>query len=140
MIDSFPLDTVRHLRRYRQILSVFLKHGFGFTLDYLRLRRPFLRLTLRRPTEIRAFETVATHFRLAPRGLGPTFVKLGKILSAHPGLLPPTNITELSKPQDSVPPAVRGEVLLLLEEDLGCDIEQSFVGAGIATILFVATG
>ncbi len=123
-----PLRTVRHLRRYRQILSVFLKHGFGFALDYLGLRRPYLRLTLRRPTEMRAPETMATHFRLALEELGPTFVKLGQILSTRPDLLPLTYIAELSKLQDSVPPAPWGEVRSLLVEELGRDIEQLFVG------------
>jgi ubiquinone biosynthesis protein len=48
--------------------------------------------------------TPAQHFRLALEELGPTFIKLGQILSTRPDILPPDFIKELSKLQDSAPP------------------------------------
>lgn len=121
-----PLRTVHHICRYRQILSVFIKHGFGFALDYLGLMRPHIRLTLRHPTEIQITEAIASHIRLALEGLGLSFVKLGQIFSTRPDLLPPVYIAELSKLQDSVPPAPWEEVQLIIIQDFGSEMEQAF--------------
>ena len=51
--------------------------------------------------------------------LGPTFIKLGQLLSTRPDILPPAYITEFSKLQDSVPPADYDEVKTVIEDDLG---------------------
>ena len=51
--------------------------------------------------------------------LGPTFIKLGQLLSTRPDILPPEYIEEFSKLQDSVPPAPWDEARLVLESDLG---------------------
>ena len=51
--------------------------------------------------------------------LGPTFIKLGQLLSTRPDILPPEYIEEFSKLQDSVPPARWEEARVVLEEDLG---------------------
>ncbi|HHH82944.1 MAG TPA: hypothetical protein ENL35_08135, partial [Chloroflexi bacterium] len=121
-----PLRTIRHLRRYRQVLGVFLKHGFGFALDYLGIRRPLLSLPRRRRTEMPIREGMALHLRLALEELGPTFVKLGQILSTRPDLLPPAYIAELSKLQDAVPPTAWDAVRALLEQELGREVVQVF--------------
>jgi predicted unusual protein kinase regulating ubiquinone biosynthesis (AarF/ABC1/UbiB family) len=57
--------------------------------------------------------------------LGPTFIKLGQLLSTRPDILPPEYIEEFSKLQDSVPPAQWEEAKLVLESDLG-PIEERF--------------
>jgi ubiquinone biosynthesis protein len=46
----------------------------------------------------------AEHFRLALEELGPTFIKLGQVLSTRPDLLPSDFILQLYKLQDSVTP------------------------------------
>ena len=49
----------------------------------------------------------AEHLRDALEELGPTFAKLGQILSTRPDLMPPEFVEELSLLQDRVPPAWR---------------------------------
>ena len=49
-------------------------------------------------------QDLPAHFRQALEELGPTFVKLGQVLSTRPDLLPPAYVAELSKLQDAVPP------------------------------------
>ncbi|WMT45246.1 MAG: AarF/ABC1/UbiB kinase family protein [Cuniculiplasma divulgatum] len=51
--------------------------------------------------------------------LGPTFIKLGQVLSARPDLLPREYIKSFEKLQDEVPPAPFAEVKPIIERNLG---------------------
>ena len=59
--------------------------------------------------------------------LGPTYVKLGQLLSTRPDLLPPEYIQALETLQSSVPPVPWEEVKPQLEADLGCPLSEQFV-------------
>jgi len=51
--------------------------------------------------------------------LGPTFIKLGQLLSTRPDILPPAYIEVLEDLQDDVPPAPWEESRTVLEDELG---------------------
>ncbi|MFB6296683.1 MAG: ABC1 kinase family protein [Halobacteriales archaeon] len=51
--------------------------------------------------------------------LGPTFIKLGQLLSTRPDVLPPEYVEVLSQLQDEVPPAPWAEARLVIEDELG---------------------
>jgi len=68
----------------------------------------------------------AEHFRQALEELGPTFVKLGQILSTRPDLIPADFITELEKLQDSVTPTPWEQIEAELETQYGQPLEQVF--------------
>ncbi len=57
--------------------------------------------------------------------LGPTFIKLGQLLSTRPDVLPPEYIDVLSALQDEVPPADWDDARRVLEDELG-PVEERF--------------
>jgi predicted unusual protein kinase regulating ubiquinone biosynthesis (AarF/ABC1/UbiB family) len=68
----------------------------------------------------------AQRLRTALEELGPTFAKLGQILSTRPDLLPPEFVNELATLQDNVSPLTEHEVVSVLEQDLGVPWEDVF--------------
>ena len=58
--------------------------------------------------------------------LGPTFVKLGQLLSTRVDLLPPAYLEALSRLQDSVEPVPFEEIKAVVEEDLGVRLSKAF--------------
>ena len=70
----------------------------------------------------------AARLRAALDELGPTFAKLGQILSTRPDLLPPAFVDELATLQDRVTPLTEAEVVSVMEEELGVPWEDVFDG------------
>src|SRR5207244_10295630 len=101
------------LRRATTIGGIMAKHG---------LRELFTRSK----TDTESTRTRARRFRTALEELGPTFAKLGQILSTRPDLLPPAFVEELSTLQDNVPPLTQEEVVTVMEEELGVPWEDVF--------------
>lgn len=123
---GFPTITrpIRHVQRYRQILTVLTRHGFGFLLSQLPTE-PFLLRDLH-PFPKREPSSLPAHFRQALEELGPAFVKLGQVLSTRPDLLPPSYIVELSRLQDKVQPVSWDKIRKVLEEELDDPLEDIF--------------
>jgi ubiquinone biosynthesis protein len=121
--------TPRHLNRYRQIVEVLARHGFGAVVGQLGLER-YLNLPrrlLRQEPPTTTGITPTQRMRLALEELGPTFVKLGQMLSTRPDLLPPAYIAELSRLQDNVPPVSWEPIKERIEAELGQTVEQAFI-------------
>jgi predicted unusual protein kinase regulating ubiquinone biosynthesis (AarF/ABC1/UbiB family) len=70
--------------------------------------------------------SAAKGFRDALEELGPTFAKLGQILSTRPDLLPPAFIEQLSTLQDHVKPLTEAEVVGVMEQELQVPWEDVF--------------
>ena len=68
----------------------------------------------------------AQALRSALEELGPTFSKLGQVLSTRPDLLPSEFIEELATLQDNVPPLTEAEVVAVMEQELGVPWEDVF--------------
>jgi ubiquinone biosynthesis protein len=114
--------TYRHLNRYRQILRVLFKYGFGDLIDILKIEQYLeigLQMISRKRREKIEKLTRAERLRMALEELGPTFVKLGQILSTRPDLIPFEYIKELSKLQDQVPPFPYDDVRETIKSETG---------------------
>ncbi|MDM8539520.1 AarF/ABC1/UbiB kinase family protein [Desulfococcaceae bacterium HSG9] len=121
--------TYRHLTRYRQILGVFFKYGFGDFIERLKIDQ-YIEIGLqmiakdRRPRVERL--AGAQRLRMAIEELGPTYIKLGQILSTRPDLIPPDVLSELAKLQDHVPPRDYHAIRQVFEDDFGQFPEKLF--------------
>ncbi|NTW01912.1 MAG: AarF/ABC1/UbiB kinase family protein [Oscillochloris sp.] len=117
----------RYLGRYREIAQVLVGHGFGYVVEQLGLisllslpRRFVLRVPPAPPL------SSAERLREALIALGPTFVKLGQVLSTRPDLLAADFVHELSKLQDTVPSFPSHIAIATIEESLGRSISEMF--------------
>jgi ubiquinone biosynthesis protein len=111
------LSTVRDLDRLRQIVGVLVRHGFGEIIG-----RTALGSLVSGKSEAQKNQTVGERVRLVVQDLGPSFVKLGQILSTRPDLVPAEVILELKKLQDRVPPVPFAEIRDVIEADLSGSI------------------
>jgi ubiquinone biosynthesis protein len=119
----------KHLHRYREIIQVMVRHGFGNVVDQLGLQRylSLPRRALKRGTAREEKHTTPQHLRLAIEELGPTFIKAGHILSTRPDLLPLPYLRELAKLQDEVPPAPWDQVRQQIETEFQKPFAEIFL-------------
>ena len=121
--------TYRHINRYREIITVLVKHGFGDLVTNTNLekyidfgKKIIYGKTIPKIATLSRWERI----RMALEELGPTFIKFGQIMSNRPDLLPQELIIELEKLQDSVPPFAEKAARQLIEEELGKPISDLF--------------
>ncbi len=121
--------TYRNFKRYRQILTILFKYGFGEIFSTLNLDQYIeasLKMLFKKEQENIQKLTRAEKVRKILEELGPTFIKFGQILSSRPDLIPLDYIRELEKLQDDVPPFPFADVVGIIEEELGKPPEQLF--------------
>ncbi len=118
-----------NINRYREIISVLIKHGFGELVSQANLekyvdlgKKIFIR---KRDKEIIQF-TVWERIRMVIEELGPVFVKFGQIMSTRPDFLPPELILELEKLQHSVPHFSFDEVKKIIESEFDKPLNEIF--------------
>jgi ubiquinone biosynthesis protein len=113
---------VQDLGRLQQIVAILAKYGFGqlFTTIGVGGEGP--------PAADPEMATspLARRLRKALVELGPTFVKLGQVLSVRPDILPPDVIIEFQSLQDRVPPMSAEDVDAILREELALPPDEVF--------------
>ncbi|GAK60251.1 ubiquinone biosynthesis protein UbiB [Candidatus Vecturithrix granuli] len=121
------LHTVRNVQRVRHIATVLIKHGFGQVIEKLDLEyRIFVKKFAKTSSEVHPQLSIAERSRMVLEELGPTFAKLGQVLSTRPDLLPASFIHELKKLQDQVPPISFHEISDQITISLGKTPDQLF--------------
>jgi ubiquinone biosynthesis protein len=121
---------IRTIRRYRTILGVLIKYGFGHFVEqlnidyYLELGKRFVTLD-KIPKDLERLSQ-SQRLRLAMEELGPTFIKLGQLLSTRPDVLGSEYIHEFSKLQDKVPAVSFEEINAQIQRELGYPAEELF--------------
>ena len=113
----------RHLKRYKQIALLLLKYGRGDLVNALGMQEAI--------DPSRAASSVpaaASADQLADdlEAMGPTFVKLGQVLSSRPDLLPQPYLAALSRLQDRVTAFAYDEVEQIVAAELGVRVVNAF--------------
>jgi ubiquinone biosynthesis protein len=122
------------LERYREIASVLSRHGLSFIIRATGLER-FEPAALERGRD-----SNPENLRHALEQLGPTFVKLGQLLSTRSDILPPDYLVELAKLQDHAP-AVPGEVIRqLIIDELGDEPNKVFASFTLKPLASASIG
>ncbi|AGB41762.1 putative unusual protein kinase [Halobacteroides halobius DSM 5150] len=118
----------RHIKRYREIVEVLIKHGFGYLVEVMDLYHlvPLTKRLKKLDSSKPPKDTRAIRIRKVLEELGPTFIKLGQLLSTRPDLLPRSYIEELEKLQEEVPPMDFEQVVKRVEEELGGSYHNYF--------------
>ncbi len=121
--------TYKNIARIRQIVNVFLKHGFGQFIETLNLQR-FIPLRkkfkfLSKSSEVER-HTIPQRLRMAFSELGPSFIKLAQVLSSRPDLITAVYADEFKKLQDRVPPFQTSIARHLISSELNRDFEELF--------------
>lgn len=121
--------TFKHLGRYREIVGVLVKYGFEDILIQMnvdRIIRRTRKIFLKKESKQHRHKSRGERVRLALEELGPTFIKLGQMLSTRFDLIPPAYLTELRRLQDEVSPFPFHEVRTIVENELNGSIKSKF--------------
>ncbi|MBA2321247.1 MAG: AarF/ABC1/UbiB kinase family protein, partial [Deltaproteobacteria bacterium] len=102
---------VRDLGRLQQVVAVAARHGFGILVAGIRI--PGF------PRVEATFDSNPARAVAALQELGPTFVKLGQVLSTRPDLIPEAWCLAFESLQDDAAPLAPSEIQATLAEHLG---------------------
>jgi len=116
-----PALKARHAPRYAELGRLLLKHRDAATIEEAELPGLDDVEADGEPTEEDARQLAESL-----ESLGPTFVKLGQLLSTRSDLLPPVYLEELGRLQDRVQPFPGDEAVALVEEELGVRVSRAF--------------
>lgn len=130
MLPFFKINrSIRSIRRYLNIVRVLSAYGFDQALETLGLTDMLVRsrrLISKKDVPDIARLSAAERMRLVLEELGPTFVKLGQLLSTRPDVIPLAFVHEFEKLQDDVPSFPFAEVTSQLVRELGGPVESFF--------------
>jgi ubiquinone biosynthesis protein len=110
-----------HIKRYKNIAKLFMKYGRGDVVKSAGL------LDDLEPDEVAVEgEPKAEELAKDLEQMGPTFVKLGQLLSSRGEVLPPAYLSALERLQDDVAPFPFEEVEQIVTEELGVRLSKGF--------------
>lgn len=111
----------RHFHRYREIASVLAKHGWGWLLESVGISEH-----LGKQAHARREGAAPAHIREMLEELGPTFIKMGQLLSTRSDIVPLAYVEELSKLQDTAPTLPISVVYSVIENEFGVPVRHLY--------------
>jgi ubiquinone biosynthesis protein len=115
--------TPEKIKRYKDIALFLLKHR---SKDLIRTGTAE-EVLLQEDKEEKDVKSEAEKFAEDLENLGPTFIKLGQLLSTRPDFLPPDYINALTRLQDDVDPFPLDQVEHIIQDELGVRISKAFL-------------
>jgi ubiquinone biosynthesis protein len=117
------LHLLRDAVRAKEIVAILLKYRFDEFLEHIDTPAAWLRKIA---PPVRGAYTLERRLRMAIEELGPTFIKIGQVLSTRPDILPAAWIEELEGLREQVRPVPFAEIRPALERELGSTLEETF--------------
>jgi predicted unusual protein kinase regulating ubiquinone biosynthesis (AarF/ABC1/UbiB family) len=125
-----------HFRRYTQVARLFWKYGRGDIARRLRVDETWGSDAYEPDDGDPKPEQLVDDLE----AMGPTFVKLGQVLSGRPDLLPPSYLQALSRLQDRVKPFSFDDVERTIQDELGIRISKAFASFETTPIAAASLG
>lgn len=116
----------KNLKRYKEIVYVLIKYGFSFVVEKLNMEGVAYKIPITNPPEEIKNMSTGEKIRRAIEELGPTYIKLGQILSTRKDLLDQDIIDELSKLRDNVEEFDTELAKSIFKTEIGLDIDKVF--------------
>jgi len=128
-------------QRRREIAEVLVRHGLKEVAIFTGLDRAVAagRAAIGLP-EHSNLDDAADDVRLALEELGPTFIKLGQLVSTRADLLPPQYLAALAKLQDAAPPIPAQAAWAVIEAELGDRTKTAFQAFGLEPLAVASIG
>lgn len=122
------VEFASHLPRYNEIVRVLFRYGFADVLKLVTLQRVLgiedAKLTVHETGPLSELPEI--RLRMALEELGPTFVKLGQIVSSRRDLVNEDYYAELCLLHASVPTFPGKEAEKIIHDELGVSVQQAF--------------
>ena len=142
MEQTSGIDILRENLRLQQTYSMMLRYGLDLGFERLgilgRLRQRMQAWVWDLPRDLE-IPSLPTKVRLMMEELGPTYVKVGQIVSSQASTIPPEWQVELEKLQSNVPPFPEEEVREILLEELKGTPEELFASFNIVPLAAAST-
>jgi ubiquinone biosynthesis protein len=123
------VDKARESLRLQQVYNVLMRYGWDFVFERLGvlgdMRRSMQAWAWHLPKDLDAV-SAPVKARLMLEELGPTYVKMGQIVSSQSSVIPADWAAELEKLQSQVPPFPSDQVREIIIEELGAPPEQIY--------------
>jgi len=123
IMGARQMSKMKNWPRYREVANILIKYGYGFLFERFTLHRWSGKQETALPPG--RGESFPRRLREMLEELGPTYVKIGQLLSTRPDILRVDYIRELEKLQDEVPPFSQLELVETLTR-AGLDLERDF--------------
>lgn len=124
MSISKSASRVRGFKRFAGITRILAKHGLGDLLDRTVFRGRISSLKFDKSNSI---YLSPSRLRRVLEDLGPSFIKLGQLMSTRADLFPPDYVSELKKLQDRIPAIRFEEIQPVIEGELGRPVADIFL-------------
>jgi len=113
----------KHLKRYKDIALLLIKHGRSDVVKHAGLQDA---LEPDAPVETTTGESKADELAQDLEKMGPTYIKLGQLLSTREDFFPPAYIHALTRLQDKIDPFPFEQVEAIVSGELGVRISKAF--------------
>ena len=129
--------SAKHLKRYKDIALLLWKYGRSDLVKQMGIDDA---LTGDEAPPVNTGDTNPEQFVCDLEAMGPTYVKLGQVLSGRPDLLPDPFLKALSRLHDKVKPFSYGEVEQIVTAELGTKISKAFSRFDVEPIAAASLG